>query len=122
MAIATALLLLERLAEEDVGLRRALLRHDVVRRLEERGIDLIARDEVLDVDRLRRLDVRLREVLRLDDDELVLLDLVALDDVLPLDGLAGRRAHALVADRREVALVEQAEVELLRAALGGDRA
>ena len=50
--------------------------------------------------------------------------LVALDDVLPLDRFARRRAHALVADRREVALVEQAEVELLGAALGrveGDR-
>src|SRR5690606_30770290 len=61
----------------------------------------------------------LLQVLRIDDDELVLLDLVALDDVLPLDALAAHGVDALVADGGQVPLVEQPEVELLRAALGG---
>lgn len=114
--------LVQRVAKQGVRLRRSGLRYDEVRRLEERRLDLVARDEVLDVDRLRRADVRLREILRLDDDVPVLLDLVPLDDVLPLDGLTGRGVHPLVADRGEIAAVEQAEVELVRAALGRDEA
>ena len=46
-------------------------------------------------------------------DVLVLLVLVALDDVRPLDFLVGLLAVALVADGREVALVEHRELERL---------
>src|SRR5206468_3086293 len=55
----------------------------------------------------------------IDDDEVVLLDLVAFDDVFPRDRLTARRAHALEADRREILLVEHPEMELFLATLCG---
>jgi hypothetical protein len=56
-----------------------------------------------------------REILLRQHHVLLVLVLVALDHVVPGHFLAGRLVHALVADRREVALVEHRHVEPGRA-------
>lgn len=113
-------LLREGVAEQHVGLRRALLGDDEVGRLEERGVDLIEGDEVLDVDRLGRLDVGFGDLLLLEDDELVLLDLEAFHDVVPRHFFSRLRVDAEKPHRRQILLVEHAEVDLFRPALRGD--
>jgi hypothetical protein len=81
-AIADPTGLLERPHEEPVRLLAALLRHVVVRLPEVDGVDLVERDEVADVDRMRELDVEAVEVLGLDRDEAPLLELERADDVV----------------------------------------
>src|SRR5581483_10667708 len=99
--------------QQHVALLAALERREVVRRLEVERLDLRGVDEGDDVHGLRGLDVGAAEVLVREHDVAVLLVLVALDHLLPGHFLAGLLVHALVADRREVALVEHAEGELL---------
>ena len=106
--------LVERFREQPVRLLGAVLGHEVVRFPEVDRVDLVEIDEVADVDRLRQLDVEPVDVLVLERDVAVLLDLEAADHVLVVDVLAGVAAHFVVADRRQVALVEEVETELLR--------
>jgi hypothetical protein len=94
---------------------------EVIRRLEEVWRDLARTDERLDVDGLGRLDVCATKVLIRQDYILALLVLIALDDVVPLDGLAGGLVDSLVADRCEIASVQQVQVELVRARCGVQR-
>ena len=79
----------------------ALVRREVIRRLEVLRRDLLRSDEAPDVDGLRGLHVRAAEVLVGERHVLPLLVLVALDDVGPLDRLARRLVDALIADRRK---------------------
>ncbi len=81
--------------------------------IEERGRDGHGRNEVLDLDRPARLDVRLLEVLVGHDDELPLLDLVALDDIAPRNGAVRVPVDVLVADERVVAAVDLMERKLV---------
>ena len=60
----------------------------------------------------------LLEVCILERDEAAFLDLEAADDVLRVDVLAGVAAHLVVADRLQVALVQEVEAELLRRGRG----
>ena len=106
--------LVERAREQAVRLLAALLRQQVVGLAVVDRVDLLEVDEVADVDRLRQLDVEPVEVLVLERHELALLDLETADDVLVIDVLAVVTAHLVVADRRQVALVEEVEAELLR--------
>ena len=109
---------LQGFAQKRVHLVAACARCKIVGRLVVFGRNLLFVHECLDVDRLRRLYVGAPEILVGEHDILVLFVFVALDDVLPRDFLAGRLAVAIVADRREVALVEHRELERL-AVLGG---
>jgi hypothetical protein len=113
---------LQGLAQQGVRLAALLVeRRKVVGLVEELGVDLVEVDEVGDVDRLRLLGVRALEVLVADQHVAVVLVLVALHDVLELDILAGLLVVLLVADRREVLLVELPEADLIRR-LGGEEA
>src|SRR5256714_872264 len=106
--------LLERPDEQPVRLLGALLRLEVVGLAEVDRVDLVQVDEVADVDRPRQLDVEPVEVLVLERDEAALIDLEAADDVVAVDVLAAVAAHLVVADRLQVALVQEVEPELLR--------
>ena len=69
---------------------KGLLRHrpvgrEVVGRIVIDRINVIHVDEGFDVDRLGRLDPHLVEILLVDDHVLILLVLIALDEVAPLD-------------------------------------
>jgi hypothetical protein len=66
----------------------------------EDRVDVGKVDEVLDLDRLRLLRVERVELLGLDHDVAVGRELVALDDLLVRDLLAGRGVDPLLADPR----------------------
>ena len=85
----------ERLAQQRVGLLAALLRHQVVRRVEVARIDLVGLHEVDHLHRLARRRAHAREVLGGDDDVLALGVLVPLHDLVPGHDLpsADRRAR-----------------------------
>ena len=103
----------QRLPQQRVDLLAAARRRQVVRRFEVAERDLVGADERAYVDGLRRFDVGQAKVVVGEDDIPILLVFVALDDVRPVDVLAGGLAVALVADRRQVALVEHGELERL---------
>src|SRR5919197_2988498 len=104
----------ERANEQAVRLLRALRRQEVVGLAVVDRVDLVERDEVADVDRVRELDVEPVEILVADLDVAALLDLEAADDVVGVDRLAVVAPHLLVGDRRHVLLVQEVEAELLR--------
>src|SRR5438552_1600363 len=100
------------LPQQRIDFLAGLRRYEVIRRLVELRWNFSGGNESLDVDRLRCLDIGAPEVLVGKHYVLILLVLVALDDVAPFDFLAGLLAVALIADGREVALVEHREFEL----------
>ena len=104
---------LERLRQETVGLEPRRLGGHVVGLVEVDRIDLLEGDEGHDIDRLDRLDVDRRELLVGELNVVVLLVLVALDDLIERDFLAADRAEALVLDPALVLLVELIELERL---------
>ena len=61
---------------------------------------------------MRELDVEPIEVLILEGDEPALLDLEPADDLVGVDMLACVLAHLVVADRSQIVLVEEVELQL----------
>ena len=110
--------LLQRFAQQRVDALAVLVGHEEVGRVEVVRRDRVASDEGLDVDSPRGFHVRATEVLVREHHVFTFLILVPLHDVVPVDDLAGGLVVALVADGREVALVEQVEIELVRARRG----
>ena len=110
--------LLERAHEQPVRLLAALLRHEIVRLAEVDRVDLVEGDEVADLDRVGELDVEPVEILRLERNELPLLELEGAHDVVGVDVLAGVLPHLVVADRLEVSPVDEVETKLTRARRG----
>ena len=105
--------LVERLLEERVGLRRGLLRFEVIRRLEvEIARQLLVLDEPRDVDGLARAQRKLLEVVVVELDVVALLVLVPADDVAPRDLVVALDAPALVLDAAPVLGTEQVERDL----------
>src|SRR6266540_2560351 len=105
------------LAQQLVGLEAGRLGHQVIGLLEENRVDLVGVDEALDLDRLGAGHRQGVELLLGQGHVVVLLVLVALDDLGILDLFAVDRADALVADAAAVGLVELVEAEALL--LGG---
>src|SRR5205823_2481698 len=107
-----------RLGEETVGLLAALVGAEVVDVLEVDGVDPLEGHELVDVDGRagRRLD---RPELGVGEGDVALaLELVALDQLVPLDDALAAGAVELLADARAALLVQQVEGRLLR--LRGD--
>ena len=102
---------LHRPAQEHVDALAAALRAEHVGVAEEHGIDLLVRDEVLDLDRPAALRLRGLEVLRLHVDELALLVLEGTRDLLVGDRLRLGLADLLVADPAAVLPVDEVEVQ-----------
>ena len=106
------------LGEETVGLLAALVGAEVVDVLEVDGVDPLEGHELVDVDGRagRRLD---RPELGVGEGDVALaLELVALDQLVPLDDALAAGAVELLADARAALLVQQVEGRLLR--LRGD--
>src|SRR5690349_11088808 len=103
--------LLQRFAQQRVDAFASLVGHEVVGRVEVVRRDRVAADEGLDVDGPRRFDVRAPEVLVRKHHVFALLIFISFDDVVPVHDLAGGLVVALVADRGEIALVEQVQLE-----------
>ena len=98
---------------------RCARRREVVRAVEVDRIDLVERDEARDLDRARVVgELDRLEVGVLDDDELALRDLPALDDLVRPDLAIVRRAPALLPDRRPALAVELPERHVGRRAFG----
>ena len=79
--------LLQRVAEDDIGLGRGLVllgRHEIGL-VEVERVDLALVDELDEVDGALRLELDVVDLLVGEEDVLALLDLVALDDVLGID-------------------------------------
>jgi hypothetical protein len=100
---------------ECIRFLRVFRRHQIVRRLEVAGIDLILLHEVDDVDRLRSFDRRGLEVFIRHDDELAFFVLVAFNDLVPWYRLAVCLADALVFHWREIFFVKQTEADVVSA-------
>ncbi len=90
--------LAHRLEQQPVGLGAARPGREVVGVVVEDRVDLGELDEVLDLDRLGLLRLQRLQLAGLDHDIAVGRDLVALDDVLVGDLLAGLRIDALLGD------------------------
>ena len=103
--------LLQRIAQQRVDALAVLVGHEVVGRLEVVRRDRVAVDEGRDVDSPRGFHVRATEVLVREHHVFTFLILVPLHDVVPVDHLAGGLVVTLVSHRREVALVEQVEID-----------
>src|SRR5581483_1793356 len=106
----------ERVLQQAVGLRAALLRGDVVRLLEQQRVDRGELHELHDLDRaiaLPDLLLHLVQLLLLDDRVLALADLVALHDLVVRDLYLLLAADLLVPDRRHVLPVKHPEVDAL---------
>src|SRR5439155_563832 len=82
------------------------------RRLEVGEVDLLSRHELADLNGLSACDLRLRQILVRDDDELPLGVLVALLDILPRDFNALGAADAFVLNRHVVLFVKLTESDL----------
>src|SRR4051812_35777032 len=103
--------LAHRVEQQLVGLRAAGPRGEVVRVVVVDRVDLVQRDEVLDLDRLGLLRVQRLELARLDDDIAVGRQLEALDDVLVGHLVAGGRIDALLLDAHACLAVELMEAD-----------
>ena len=77
--------LLEGFEQEAVGLLRAALGQQVVALAEEQRVDLVDRDELADVDRVRQLDIEPVDVFITDLDKAALLELEAANDLVGID-------------------------------------
>ena len=106
--------LLECAHEQPVRLLAAVLGEQVVGLAEVDGVDLVQADEVTDLDRPRELDVEPVEIFVLKGNVASLLNLEAADDILVVDVLAAVAPDLVVADRLQVALVEEVKAQLLR--------
>ncbi|MNT48033.1 hypothetical protein D3C72_1847930 [compost metagenome] len=98
-------------AQQGVHLAATAVGGKVVRRVEVLQRDLASLHEGKDIDRLGRLGPGLADFLLADNHVAALLELDALDDVVPVDFLAGDLVHPLVADRLHAALVEPVEID-----------
>ncbi len=86
---------------------------EVVAPLEDDRVDVVALDEVEDLDRLEALLLGRGEVVVLEVHELAVGDLVRLDDLVGGHFLALLLADLLVPDRRAVLLVHEMELEVV---------
>jgi len=102
----------ERLTQQHVAFLGFLARYQHVGLLEILGADRIGVDECGDLDRLVAFRCGGAQVLVLEHDVAALVVLERLDDVLPRHFLSGLAVDALVADRRIVAAVEHAEMQV----------
>jgi hypothetical protein len=75
----------ERVPEQGVRVPSALFGLEVIRHIEQDGIDLPEVHELDDVDRLRRFGAGLGEILVVKDHVLVPIDLVPSNDLAPRD-------------------------------------
>src|SRR5262249_52963157 len=89
-------------------LRDRTVRGHVVRLIEEYGINFVDRHKLYQIDRLARFDLNLFEVRLVNDDVLVLLILIALDNVIALE-LAVLRANQLLANAMIAILMQLVE-------------
>ena len=113
----------ECLAEEDISLVAALLRLEVIRLVEIHRVDLLHGDKILDVDRLRRLEIDALEILFAQDDELSFRVLVAFHDLLPRHFLAVLLGNAFVVHWAQVPRPQEPKFQILppRRRVNGDR-
>ena len=109
----------DRFAKQRVRFFTALGRDDVIRSLEVAGVDFIGIHEIHDLDRLRGFDRRGLEVVVGEDDEFAFRILISLDDLFPVHGLAFFLAYALVLNRRQVGLVQEAKAHAFLGLNGG---
>ena len=94
-------------------LRVVVARREVVGAVEVDRVDVVERDEALDVDRLRAREGDGLEVGLLDEDELALRELPALDELVGLHVPLVERAPALLLDRCPALAVERPEGHVL---------
>jgi hypothetical protein len=109
-----ALLVLHGVADHHERLGRALaVGHDVVRLVEIALVDLGARHEAFDVDRVRALDRDRLELVVVDRHVLALADLVAAALVRGIDRVAGLLVHHQLAQAMAGPGVDLVEMRLL---------
>ncbi len=110
------LLLADGIADDREGLLADLIGgRDVVRALDIAIVDLLARHEAFDLERMRALDLDLLDLLVLDLNVLALADLVAAADVLLVHRLGGLRIDQLLLEPVAGLLVDPVERHSLRA-------
>src|SRR5437879_2006105 len=113
---------LERVAQKRVRFIAAFSRLKIVRLVEKYWIDFILLDEVLDIHRLRGLEIDTLEIFILEHDVFPLLVLVGLHDLVPGNFPAILLGTTLVVNRTQIALGQQTKLEFLpsRSGIKGD--
>src|SRR5437764_1863826 len=112
------LALVQRLLQQRVRTASGLLGHEVIRRLEVDGIDLIGFDEFEDLHRLGGLGLNALDLFRLDHDVFALAIFVSLDDFAALDDPLVHRAIELLLDAAEVVAMQHVEADVSTARAG----
>src|SRR5437870_4394617 len=120
---ANLVAVLERIAQKRVGFIAAFLRLKIVRLVEKYWIDVFLIDEVLNIHRLRGLEIDMLEIFILEHDVFPLLVLVALHDLVPGNFPAILLGNTLVVNRTQIALAQQTKLEFLpsRSGIKSDR-
>src|SRR5690242_3021415 len=88
------------------------IRHDVIRIAHIKLVDLLARDELVDIDDVFTFDGDRLELVRFDLDIFAFGDLVALHDLGIVDFIAGFRVDFLIADAMAGLFVDLMEADL----------
>jgi len=102
--------MLERFGQQAIGAIASLGRPQVVDFLKVFAIDLCQRDEFQDIDRARRLLLERLELVRREDDVLILREFVALDGVVAADNLVVvLGTDVLLLEARTALLVQHVE-------------
>src|SRR5215813_8198774 len=103
----------ERLVQDCVSFLPAFLRLKEIWLVEELRIDLLQIDEIGNVDRMRRFDTHLLEILILHHNVTTALEFEALYDLVGWNLLRVRFRHLFVSDRTEIAGTKLPETKLL---------
>jgi hypothetical protein len=101
--------LLERRGEQAIRAVAALAGAEVVDLVDVLTVDLGERDELHDLDHLRRLLLERLQLFGREDDVLILGELVSLDRLLASDSLAVLRADVLLLESGAALLVKHVE-------------
>ena len=100
----------ERFAQKHVRFVAAFLRLEVIRFVKIHGIDLIDVDEVLDIDRLSRLEIDALKIFVVQHDELPFFVFVTLHDFVPGNFAAILFRDALVVHRAQILRPKKAKL------------
>jgi hypothetical protein len=108
----------QRLLQQRIRTASGLLRHEVVRRLEVDGVDLVFLHEFEDLHRLGGLRLDALDLLRLDDHVFALAIFVSFDYLAALDNALVDRAIELLLDAAEVVAMQHVEADVITARAG----
>ena len=108
----------QRLAQQNIRFVSAFLRLQIVGFVEKHWIDFFLIDEILNIDRLSRLEIHPLKIFVFQDDVITLFVLVAFDDLVPRHFFTVFFRHPLVIDRTQIFRAQKPKFEFFFAGRG----